>query len=186
MTICDYATWHPETIPLPSTEAPRVAKELLILFSRMGITDEILTDQGTNFMSALLSEFYQILQVKRIRTTHYHPQTNGLVERFNGTQKMMLKKFVNKQHKEWDEYLPYLLFAYRKVSQESTGFSPFELLYGHRVRGPLGVIRESWTGESESEIPMETYVLEMQQRLKAMATLASSNYIIYRKAEDVL
>ena len=60
----------------------------------------------------------------------------------------MLKRFVNQSQKNWDEYLPYVLFAYREVLQESTGFSPFELPYGHRVRGPLDVLREGWTGEA--------------------------------------
>ena len=87
LTIRDYATRYPEAIALPSTEATRIARELIVLFSRMGIPEEILTDQGTNFMSALLEEVYRMLHIKRIRTTPYHPQTDGLVERFNGTLK---------------------------------------------------------------------------------------------------
>ena len=64
---------------MPSTEAPRVARELVKLFSHVGIPDEILTDQGANFMSTLLEEMYQLLHIKKIRTTPYHPQTDGLV-----------------------------------------------------------------------------------------------------------
>ena len=64
-------------------------------------------------MSALFSEVYQVLQVNHTRTTPYHPQADGLVERFNGTLKVFLKKFANKQHKDWDKY--YLLFAYQEV-----------------------------------------------------------------------
>lgn len=56
----------------------------------------------------------------------------------------MLKKFVSDSGKDWDKWLPYLLFAYREVPQASTGFSPFELLYAHQVRGPLDVLKESW------------------------------------------
>lgn len=93
--MCDYATRYPEAIPLSSTEASRIAKELVGIFARMGIPEEILTDQGTNFMSTMLEEIYQLLQITRIRTTPYHPQTDGLVERFNGTLKSMLKKFVS-------------------------------------------------------------------------------------------
>ena len=129
LTICDYATRYPEAIPLSNTEAVRITRELVGVFVRVGVPDEILTDQGPNFMSSLL---HQLLQIKRIRTTPYHPQTDGLVECFNGTLKAMLRKFVNRSQKDWDEYLPYLLFAYREVPQESTGFSPFELLYGRR------------------------------------------------------
>ena len=175
LTICDYATRYPEAIPLPSTEAPRIVKELVLLFSRVGVPEEVLTDQGPNFMSALLSEVYRALQIRRIRTTPYHPQTDGLVERFNGTLKSMIKKFTSRNKRDWDEYLPYLLFAYREVPQESTGFSPFELLYGHRVRGPLDVIREGWTGERGGEMPVATHVVEMRDRLREMTDLVQVN-----------
>ena len=130
---------------------------------------------GTNFMSTLLEEVYRLLQVKRIRTSPYHPQTDGLVERFNGTLKMMLRKFVSRNQKDWDDYLPYLLFAYREVPQESTGFSPFELLYGRRVRGPLDVLRESWTGCAPEETTAIAHVVEMRNRLEEMSELVKTN-----------
>ena len=123
LTICDYATRYPEAIALPSTEAHRISKELVGVFAHVGIPEEILSEQGPNFMSALLEEVYRLLQIRRIRTSPYHPQTDGLVERFNGTLKMMLKKFVSRNQKDGNEYLPYLLFAYREVPQEPTGFS---------------------------------------------------------------
>ena len=74
LTICNYATRYPEAIPLPSTEAERKAKELVVVFSRMGIPKEILTDQGTNFMSTLFQEVYQLLNITRIPTSQYHSQ----------------------------------------------------------------------------------------------------------------
>ena len=106
-----------------------IAKELVIVFSRMGIPKEILTDQGTNFMSTLLQEVYQLMNITRIRTSPDHSQTDGLVEWFNGMLKSMMEKFTSKNQKDWDECLPYLLFAYRAAIQESIGFAPFELVY---------------------------------------------------------
>ena len=175
LTICDYATRYPEAIALPSTEAHRISKELVGVFAHVGIPEEILSDQGPNFMSALLEEVYRLLQIRRIRTSPYHPQTDGLVERFNGTLKMMLKKFVSRNQKDWDEYLPYLLFAYCEVPQESTGFSPFKLLYGRRVRGPLDVLKESWTKCSSEETPVIAHVVEMRNRLEEMRELVKKN-----------
>ena len=67
-----------------------------------GIPDEIILDQGTNFISAVLEELYRLLQVKQIQTSPYHPQTDGLVERFNVTLKKMLRKFVSRNQKDWD------------------------------------------------------------------------------------
>ena len=75
-------------------------------------------------MSQLLKEIYQLLHIHPIRTTPYHPQTDGLVERFNKTLKSMLKKVVSEEGQNWDTLLPYVLFAYRDVPQAATGFSP--------------------------------------------------------------
>ena len=102
-----------------------------------------MTDQGSNFVSQLLAELYRLLQVKPIWTSPYHPQTDGLVERFNKTLKAMLRKTALEDGKDWDRMIPYLLFAYREVPQSLTGFSPFEFLYGRDVRGPLDILKET-------------------------------------------
>lgn len=88
-----------------------------------------------------------MLSIKGLRTTPYHAQGNGLVERFNGTIKNMLKHLCQEQPKEWDRYIPALLFSIREVPQESLQFSPFELLYGCTVRGPMQILKELWTKE---------------------------------------
>lgn len=147
LVVNDYATKYPEVFPLKNIKAKTVAFCLVQFFSRVGYPREILTDQGTNFMSTLLKQVYQLLGIRSLRTTAYHPQTDGLTERFNQTLKQMLRKFVNNTGTDWDQWLPYLLFAYREVPQASTGFSPFELLYGHEVRGPLSLLREIWEGQ---------------------------------------
>ncbi len=132
LVVCDYATRYPEAIALKHIDTETIAEELVEIFSRVGIPQEILTDQGANFTSHLLTELYKLLHYRPIRTTPYHPQTDGLVERFNQTLKHMLRKSVGKRGKnakDCDTLLPYLLFSYREVPQASTGFSPFELLY---------------------------------------------------------
>ena len=101
LVICDYATRYPEAVALRHIDAISVAGELLKLFSRVGVPKEILTDQGANFTSRLLVELYQMLHVQPIRTSPYHPQTDGLVERFNQTLKMMLRKAVVGEGKDW-------------------------------------------------------------------------------------
>ena len=115
LVICDYASHYPEAIALRNIDANTIAQERLKFFARVGIPDEILTDKGTNFTSQLLTEVYRLLRIKPIRTTPYHPQTDGLVECFNSTLKAMLRKTVNQEGKDWDRLLPYLLFAYREV-----------------------------------------------------------------------
>ena len=175
LVICDYATRYPEAVALRTIDANAVAEELLPFFARVGVPEEILTDQGTNFTSQLLAEVYKLLQIKPIRTTPYHPQTDGLVERFNGTLKAMLKKTAAEEGKDWDRLLPYLLFAYREVPQASTGFSPFELVYGRNVRGPLDILKESWVAKTRSPESVVSYVLMIQERLQKLRDIVREN-----------
>jgi transposase InsO family protein len=175
LVVCDYATRYPEAVPMKHIDAASVAEELVKIFSRVGVPKEILTDQGTNFTSHLLTELYRMLHVRPIRTTPYHPQTDGLVERFNSTLKLMLRKTAVKEGVDWDVMLPYLLFAYREVPQASTGFSPFELLYGHHVRGPLDVLSETWQSSTRSEESVVSHVLSIRDKLEKMKCIADVN-----------
>ena len=124
---------------------------------------EILSDQGTNFMSQLLKEIYRLLNIHPIRTTPYHPQTDGLVERFNRTLKSMLKKVASEEGRDWDTLLPYILFAYREVPQAATGFSPFELIFGREVQGPLDILKEEWEASKKASVSVVSHVLHLRE-----------------------
>ena len=91
---------------------------------------------------------------------------DGLVERFSKTLKSMLRKLVSKEGKDWDRLLPYVLFAYREVPQSTTGFSPFELLYGREVRGPLDVLKEEWEVSKRSNESVLSHILQVRERLE--------------------
>ncbi|KAL1246972.1 hypothetical protein QQF64_034274 [Cirrhinus molitorella] len=185
LVICDYATRYPEAFPLRSITTPKIIQALVQLFSRVGIPEEILTDQGTNFTSRLMGQLHRQLGITAIRTSAYHPQTDGLTERFNQTLKNMLRKFVSDTGRDWDKWLPFLLFAYREVPQASTGFSPFELLYGWQVQGPLDLIRKSWEDSTcrEEEKGIVQYVLEMRDRLEHYQEQARENLKEAQKAQ---
>ena len=186
LVLCDYATRYPEAIPMRTIDAGAVADELVKVFSRVGIPKEILTDQGTNFTSKLLGELYQLLNIKALRTSPYHPQTDGLVERFNGTLKEMLRKTAQEDGKDWDKLLPYLLFAYREVPQNSTGFSPFELLYGWEVRGPLDVIKKQWEASPTGDASVVSHILLMRERLEQMYDLVRDNMREAQKQQKMM
>ena len=152
-----------------------MAEELITSFARYGVPKEILTDQGTNFTSQLLQELYKLLGVKPIRTTPYHPRTDGLVERFNKTLKDLLRKIIQGEGREWEKYLPYVLFAYGEVAQESTGFSPFELIFGRDVRGPLDILKEQWSKAEEPVDDILTYVTKVRERMDAAREIVIQN-----------
>ncbi|KAL7631477.1 UNVERIFIED_CONTAM: hypothetical protein RMT77_018226 [Armadillidium vulgare] len=167
LTLVDYATRYPEAVPLKQITTQAVAEALVDIYCRLGIPDEILTDLGTQFTSKCMMEISNLLKIKQLNTTPYHPMCNGLVEKFNGTLKTMLKRLCREQPNKWHKFLGPLLFAYREAPQESTGFAPFELLYGRTIRGPLQIMKELWTGEThEPEIRNSyEYVFLLQEKL---------------------
>ncbi|XP_069108215.1 uncharacterized protein, partial [Argopecten irradians] len=174
LTIVDYATRYPEAVALKGIETERVAEALVDVYSRVGIPREVLTDCGTQFTSELMQEVSRLLSIRQLSTTPYHPMCNGLVERFNGTLKAMLRKMCAERPRDWDKYLNALLFAYREVPQESLGYSPFELLYGRTVRGPMMILRELWTKEVPDPDTKTTYqyVVDLKDRLEETCKLA--------------
>ena len=175
LVLSDYATRYPEAIPLRNVSAAKVAEALIDVFARHGIPEEILTDQGTNFTSTLLGELYALIGIKAIRTSPYHPQTDGLVERFNKTLKSMLRKVLDGEKRNWDKMIPFVLFAYREVPQSTVGFSPFELLYGREVRGPLDVLREEWIGNPDTETDVLSFILQVRDRMEISRAIVEEN-----------
>ena len=174
LVVVDYASRYPEAVPMKTIEAERVAEELVNIYTRLGIPREVLTDQGSQFTSNVMKEVSRLLSIKGLVTTPYNPKCNGLVERFNGTLKMMLKKMCDEKPKDWDRYIGPLLFAYRETPQESTGFAPFEILYGRTVRGPMQILKELWTKEIEHPETKSTYqyVLDLRDRLEQTCQIA--------------
>lgn len=166
LTICDYHSRYPEAIPLKSTTTDVIAEALIQVFSRMGIPQEILTDRGSNFCSELAESFYKLMGIKHLKTSAYHPQCDGLVERFNATLKHGLKKYVQKTGQDWHKHLPYLLFAYRELPHPSTGHTPFELLYGKNPRGLMDVLREQWSEPKSGHESVVTFLQDTYRRLE--------------------
>ena len=174
LSIVDLNTRYPEAVPLRSQTAEKVADALVSIFSRVGIPQEISSDQGSNFMSRLMKELCDLLQIRQVTTTPYHQAANGLVERWNQTMKNMLRRMVYDSCPQWDRLLPYVLFAYREVPEASTGFSPFELLYGWPVRGPLSIVKESWT-DHESDGNLLQHTINVRTRLAHCMDVAHEN-----------
>ena len=118
---------------------------------------EILSDMGSQFISDFMKEVERLLKICHLSTTPYHSQCNGHVEKFNGTLKSMLKKLCVDQPKEWHHFLDALLFAYREVPQESTGFAPFELMYVRPVQEPMNILQEIWSADNTEPEVLTSY-----------------------------
>ncbi|KAJ1103661.1 hypothetical protein NDU88_001082 [Pleurodeles waltl] len=176
LVLVDHATHYPEAIPLRTVTATVVNRALLGIFTCVGFPKEVVSDRGTNFMSAYIKSTWDECGVTYRFTTSYHPQSNGLVERFNKTLKGMISGLTDAMRRKWDVLLPCLLFAYREVPQKGVGFSPFELLYGHPVRGPLSIVKEGW--EKAPKTPPQdvvSYMLAHRNQTQRFWKQAKSN-----------
>ncbi|KZS10102.1 Uncharacterized protein APZ42_025511 [Daphnia magna] len=137
----DLLSGHMEWVELramPNGKADMVATyfvEQIVL--RHGAPKSIISDQGKCFIAGLTQEVLKNLGTTQKTTSSYHPQANGLVERMNHTMVAMLSMYVSADHRDWDEALPYVCFAYNTARQESTGYSPFILLYGREPMFPI-------------------------------------------------
>ena len=169
LTIIDLGSLYPEAIPLPSHTAADVATALSQVFSRFSFPEVILPDQAPDFMSQLMQVFLHDLNITQVRCSVYHPQSNGTLERFHRTLKSMIRALVDKYETDWDNCLNWSLFAFREVPVESVGFSPFELLFGRNVRGPLHLMKSLWTKDltdlTNAKPNVIDYMLEMRSRM---------------------
>ena len=133
----DFLTKWPMVIPVPDQRAVRLAKLLAEeIVPAFGVPEALLSDSGANLLSHLMMDLCQMLGVRKLNTTSYHPQCDGMVERFNRTLKTMIRKHVDQFGKQWDQYLSGLLWAYRNTPHESTGEKPSFLLFGFDCRSP--------------------------------------------------
>lgn len=169
LTVMCMATRYPEAIPLRKITSKAVMKVLVKFFSTFGLPKIVQTDQGTNFMSKVFTQTLQTLGISHRTSSPYHPESQGGLERFHQTLKSMLKKYCWESGNEWDEGVPFVLFAAREITQESLRFSPAELVFGHSVRGPLKVFKEQMLGLAENLSPTRNvlaYVTHFRDRVQ--------------------
>lgn len=179
LTVVDFATRYPLALALKQTDSETVAEALIEMFSQVGIPAEVLSDNGPNLTSRVMGEVTRLLSIKHLKTSLYHPSNNGLVERYNGSIKRILRKLSAENPKSWDRYLHPTLFALRDSPCESLGkFSSFELLYGRQVRTPLSLLKHMWTKADEPEnISTYQYVFDLSNRLEETCKMAQEELL---------
>jgi hypothetical protein len=140
LVFTEYLTKWVEAFPTTNCKAETVAKFFVEdVVARYEAPMKIISDRGTHFHNKLILETCRLLGISQSLTTAYHPQTDGLTERFNQTLVDMLSKYIGDNSKDWDELIPYVLFGYRTAVQESTRETPFYLMFGRDPVLPIDV-----------------------------------------------
>ncbi len=141
LVVSDYFTKWPEAFALRDHKAATVAKVLVDeVFCRYGVPAQLHADQGRDFESKLIQEICKLMEIEKTRTTAYHPQSDGLVERLNRTLVQMLRTVGAENQKDWDEKLPKILLAYRSSVHSTTKFTPHFLMFGREVHLPIDIM----------------------------------------------
>ncbi len=174
LTVMCQSTRYPAAYPLRTISARSVVKALSQFISVFGVPKIIQSDQGSNFTSRLFEQVLKQLQVRHQKSSVYHPQSQGALERFHQHLKSLIRAYCTELKADWEEGLPWLLLAAREVVQESTGFSPNDLVFGHTVRGPLAIVQDKWMSPKPDQNLLD-YVNGFKQRLYAAGELAKEN-----------
>ena len=175
LTIMCASTRFPEAIPLRNISSKTICKALIKFFTIFGLPRSLQSDQGSNFMARTFQQVMYQLGIKQHTSSAYHPESQGALERFHQTLKTMMKRYCLENSKDWDEGIHLLLFAIRESVQESLGFSPYELIFGHHVRGPLTLLKERWLDDETNPINLLEYVQTFKERLQKASEMAREN-----------
>ncbi|XP_068209164.1 uncharacterized protein [Palaemon carinicauda] len=169
LTIMDSPTRYPEAIPKRKITSRAIFDKLIDFFSRFGLPCKLQSDCGSNFTSKIFRSKSAELAIQHLTSVPYHPESQGMVERFHQTLKSMLKKkYYFVQGEEWDKGLPCALFAIRNLPNSPTGVAPFDLVFGHKIRGPLEIFHEFL----ESREVIDQSVNEVLDNLRSKLSVA--------------
>ena len=199
----DYLTKWPEAKPVKEATAKETVEFVYEnIICRHGCPARILTDRGTHFNNLLLKRLMKKFEIKHLMSTPYHPQTNGLVERFNRTLCEALAKTAAEHLDEWDKFIAPVLFAYRTSKHSTTRMTPFYLVYGREAK----LVADSTKMEEETnlvdhvtsqlnELPIARYNVQQQindeqqlqkerfdQKQKKFIQFNEENLVLYYKA----
>ena len=167
LVITDHFTRYAQAFPSKTQTALTTAKLLWNNFIlHYGFPDKIISDQERNFESELIGHLCQLAGVQKLRTSPYHPQTNGQCERFNGTLLNMLGTLTPEQKKDWKSHVPALVHAYNCTRNTATGFSSYFLLFGREPRLPVDVEFGLQRGGQKGSPGESNYISQLKKRLQ--------------------
>ena len=175
LTYIDMATRWPEAIPLRKTTTSIVITQLRNIFARNGFPTTLVSDNGPQFVSTQFEKFLKTNGIQHVKTSPYHPQGNGVVERLHGTLNSIVAKTTEKKG-NWAEVVPMALYFVRCTPGASSGVSPFVLKHGWEPITPLQLLYKGWVQQSLGDVDLEQWVLENAERVQNLREKATANY----------
>ena len=176
LVVQDYFTKWAEAIPMPDQTATRITRELIKIFAVLGMPNILHSDQGQNFESTILRQTLNAFGIVKSHTTAYHPQGDGMVERFNRSLLQLLRSYVE-QEADWERYLPLVLFAYRTATHSSTGISPFMLMFGRQPQ------TNEYAESQAYDVP--AYQQQLQSKLAELQGFVETKLVEAAQAQKV-
>lgn len=173
VVIVDHKTKYGWIRATKTQEANHLAQILVNIQTEFGFLEMLHSDQGRNFESNLIAEMCELTDVNKLRTTSYHPESDGLSEKFNQTLIKMIKTNINSDHTNWDELLPELQYAYNVSSHSTTGVSPFFLMFGREPKCPLDLIIK----QPDIQLPTsnEEFIANLKDNMHRAFEIARTN-----------
>lgn len=175
LVVTDHYTRYAQAFPTKDQKSVTVAKVLWEkYFVHYGLPARIHSDQGRDFESRLIKELLLMLGIRKSRTSPYHPQGDAQPERFNRTLLSMLGTLEDVKKQNWSQHISQLVHAYNCTKNESTGYSPYYLMFGRNARLPIDLCFNAVL-ESDSEKTHLQYVDKMRKELKQAYHLATES-----------
>ncbi len=171
LVITDHFSKFSQAIPTKNQTSKTTAQALIKFFLDFGFPHRLHADQGRNFESDVIKELCHLGGIDKTRTTPYHPMGNGQCERFNRTLMDMLGTLSAEEKSNWKDHIHALVHAYNATKHESTGYSPFYLMFGRHPRLPIDVAMGVEPAERQIQRGV-SYVKDLRQRLERAYELA--------------
>jgi len=167
--LCPFSKWA-EALPVPNKEAPTVARVLVEqVMCRFGTPITGISDRGREVDGHLMNEICRLLDIDKMRTTAYHPSSNGAAERFHATLNSMIGRVIDEHQADWDLLVPYVMAAYRASCHEATKFTPNYLVLGREVRAPVDLVYDA--PETPAPVSYTSFAEEMSEKMKYVYAL---------------
>ena len=176
IVMTDYFTKWPEAEAVQNIQASTIADFIYrTIYCRHGAPEKIVTDQGSSFVNYLVTALLEVIGTRHTLTTSYHPQTNGLTEKFNGTLCNTIAKLMLTKGDTWDHWIDTALLKYRTTPHSTTKHRPDMMLYGRPMQTPFTIERRLKKNEEPIEITYDQHEELITNTLNKVHTEARQN-----------